>query len=151
MTDRTGPVTIRDVADSRRVSPRPRSAECSPGSGAPGRLRLPPSSARCSSSGTDPPPWPARCACAARRPWGLIVTDIQNPFFPELVQAADVAARKLGYSILLGSAAYDEHRAMHYLDLMVDRRVDGLLIASSQLSEASWGLGRSDRPSPWWS
>ena len=69
---------------------------------------------------------------------GLIVTDIQNPFFPELVQAADVAARARGYSILLGSAAYDERRAMHYLDLMVDRRVDGLLIASSQLSEESW-------------
>ncbi|MDP2349873.1 MAG: LacI family DNA-binding transcriptional regulator, partial [Chloroflexota bacterium] len=68
---------------------------------------------------------------------GLIVTDIQNPFFPELVQAADMAARSLGYSILLGSAAYDEHRAMHYLDLMVDRRVDGMIIASSQLSEES--------------
>ena len=27
---------------------------------------------------------------------------------------------------------------MHYLDLMVDRRVDGLIIASSQLSEESW-------------
>ena len=72
------------------------------------------------------------------RTFGLIVTDIQNPFFPELVQAADVAARARGYSILLGSAAYDEHRALHYLDLMVDRRVDGMIIASSQLSEASW-------------
>ena len=72
------------------------------------------------------------------RTFGLIVTDIQNPFFPELVQAADVAARALGYSILLGSAAYDEHRAMHYLDLMVDRRVDGMLIASSQLSAETW-------------
>lgn len=72
------------------------------------------------------------------RTFGLIVTDIQNPFFPELVQAADLAARARGYSILLGSAAYDESRAMHYLDLMVDRRVDGLIIASSQLSEASW-------------
>ena len=70
--------------------------------------------------------------------FGLIVTDIQNPFFPELVQAADNAAREVGYSILLGSAAYDEHRALHYLDLMVDRRVDGMIIASSQLSEASW-------------
>ena len=72
------------------------------------------------------------------RTFGLIVTDIQNPFFPELVQAADVAARARGYSILLGSAAYDEQRAVHYLDLMVDRRVDGMIIASSQLSEASW-------------
>ena len=29
---------------------------------------------------------------------------------------------------------------MHYLDLMVDRRVDGMIIASSQLSEASWAM-----------
>jgi LacI family transcriptional regulator len=68
---------------------------------------------------------------------GLIVTDIQNPFFPELVQAADDAARAIGYSILLGSAAYDEHRAKHYMDLMVDRRVDGMIIASSQLGGES--------------
>jgi len=72
------------------------------------------------------------------RTLGLIVTDIQNPFFPELVQAADHAARGLNYSIILGSAAYDERRAMHYLDLMVDRRVDGLIIATSQLSDESW-------------
>lgn len=70
--------------------------------------------------------------------FGLIVTDIQNPFFPELVQAADDAARTVGYSILLGSAAYDEHRAVHYLDLMADRRVDGMIVASSQVSEESW-------------
>jgi DNA-binding LacI/PurR family transcriptional regulator len=70
--------------------------------------------------------------------FGLIVTDIQNPFFPELVQAADDAARKVGYSILLGSAAFDEHRAVHYLDLMADRRVDGMIVASSQVSEESW-------------
>lgn len=72
------------------------------------------------------------------RTFGLIVTDIQNPFFPELVQAADVAARAIGYSILLGSAAHDEQRALHYLDLMVDRRVDGMIIASSEVSKASW-------------
>jgi DNA-binding LacI/PurR family transcriptional regulator len=71
------------------------------------------------------------------RTLGLIVTDIQNPFFPELVQAADQAARGLGYSILLGSAAYDEGRARHYLDLMVDRRVDGMIVASSQIAASS--------------
>lgn len=69
---------------------------------------------------------------------GLIVSDIENPFFPELVHAADEAARAIDYSILLGSAAYDEQRAVHYLDLMVDRRVDGMIVASSQVSDASW-------------
>lgn len=69
---------------------------------------------------------------------GLIVTDIANPFFPEVVKAADDRARELGYSILLGTAAYDERRAMHYLDLMADRRVDGMIVASSQLSQEGW-------------
>jgi LacI family transcriptional regulator len=72
------------------------------------------------------------------RTFGLIVSDIQNPFFPELVQAVDDAARAVDYSILLGSAAYDEKRAVHYLDLMVDRRVDGMIVASSLISDASW-------------
>jgi LacI family transcriptional regulator len=72
------------------------------------------------------------------RTLGLIVTDIQNPFFPELVQAADDAARALGYTMLLGSAAYDEERSMRYLDLMVDRRVDGIIVASSQISQPHW-------------
>jgi LacI family repressor for deo operon, udp, cdd, tsx, nupC, and nupG len=72
------------------------------------------------------------------RTLGLVITDIRNPFFPDVVQAADMAARAAGYSILLGSAAYDEERAMHYLDLMVDGRVDGMIIASSQVSEPSW-------------
>ena len=72
------------------------------------------------------------------RTFGLIVSDIQNPFFPELVRAADDAARVVGYSILLGSAAFDEMRAVHYLDLMVDRRVDGIIVASSQISDSSW-------------
>jgi LacI family transcriptional regulator len=69
--------------------------------------------------------------------FGLIVSDIQNPFFPELVQATDLAARARGYSILLGSAAFDESRERHYLDLMVDHRVDGVIIEASHLSEAS--------------
>jgi len=72
------------------------------------------------------------------RTLGLIVSDVQNPFFPELVRAADDAARAIDYSILLGSAAFDEARSVHYLNLMVDRQVDGMIVASSQISDASW-------------
>lgn len=70
--------------------------------------------------------------------FGLIITDIANPFFPELVKAADDAAREAGYSIVLGSSAYEEHRAVHYLDLMADRRVDGLIVASSLVAAEAW-------------
>ncbi len=137
MTRRGGPPTIRDVARRAGVStatvsrvlagignPKPETAEA----------------VMASVEALDYRPSAVARSLRMRRTntFGLIVTDIQNPFFPELVQVADDVARELGYSILLGSSAYDEHRAVHYLDLMVDRRVDGMIIASSQLSEESW-------------
>ena len=135
--NRATPVTIRDVADLAGVSTATVSRVLA-GIGSP----KPATAAAVHQAVIELGYRPSAVARSLRmrrtQTLGLIVTDIQNPFFPELVQAADVAARARGYSILLGSAAYDERRAMHYLDLMVDRRVDGLLIASSQLSDASW-------------
>ena len=64
---------------------------------------------------------------------GLIITDIENPFFPELVRAVEDAARDQGYAILLCNAADDPEREASYLDLLVDRRVDGVIIAASSL------------------
>jgi LacI family transcriptional regulator len=136
MTDRASPATIRDVSVRAGVSiatvsrvlagigkPRPETATAVMDAVA--QLGYRPSGV-------------ARSLRLRRtRTLGLIITDIQNPFFPELVRAADDAARAIGYSILLGSAAYDERRAKHYMDLMVDRRVDGMIIASSQLSGES--------------
>jgi LacI family transcriptional regulator len=72
------------------------------------------------------------------RTLGLLVSDIKNPFFPEIVRAADSAARAIDYSMLLGGSAFDDQRAVHYLDVMVDQRVDGLIIASSQISGSTW-------------
>lgn len=134
--ERFGPVTIRDVADRAGVSTATVSRVLA-GIGNP----RPATAQRVMNAAAALDYRPSGVARSLRmkqtRTLGLIVTDIQNPFFPELVQAADMAARGLGYSILLGSAAYDEHRATHYLRLMVDRRVDGLIIASSQVSDES--------------
>ncbi len=137
MTERAAPATIRDVALRAGVSTATVSRVLA-GIGNP----KPDTAAAVMGAVEELGYRPSGVARSLRmkrtRTLGLIVTDIQNPFFPELVQAADLAARSLNYSIILGSAAYDERRAMHYLDLMVDRRVDGLIIASSQLSDESW-------------
>lgn len=69
----------------------------------------------------------------ATRTMGLIVTDIENPFFPQLVRAVEDAARELGYAILLCNAAEDPERESGYLELLVDRWVDGVVIAASSL------------------
>jgi LacI family transcriptional regulator len=137
MTDRLGPVTIRDVALRAGVSTATVSRVLA-GVGTP----RPETAAAVRSAAEDLGYRPSGVARSLRmrrtRTLGLIVTDIGNPFFPELVKAADDRARDLNYSILLGSAAYDEHRTMHYLDLMADRRVDGMIVASSQLSGEGW-------------
>ncbi len=65
--------------------------------------------------------------------FGLIVTDIENPYFPELVRAVEDAARAEGYSVLLCNADDDSERETFYLDLLSERRVDGMIIAASNL------------------
>jgi LacI family transcriptional regulator len=69
----------------------------------------------------------------ATRTLGLIVTDIENPFFPELVRTVEDAARERGYAMLLCNASDDPERESGYLELLVDRWVDGVVIAASSL------------------
>jgi DNA-binding LacI/PurR family transcriptional regulator len=64
---------------------------------------------------------------------GLIITDIENPYFPQLVRSVEDASRAAGYTVLLCNAAEDPVREASYLDLLVDRRVDGLIIAASSI------------------
>ena len=145
MSKRRSPATIADVARKAGVSTATVSRVVS-GVGNP----RPATVARVKKAVEELDYRPSAVARSLRmhrtRTLGLVVTDIQDPFFPELVQAADLAARSLGYSILLGSAAYDEQRAMHYLDLMADRRVDGILVASSQVSMSRKWLASSPVP-----
>lgn len=69
------------------------------------------------------------------RTLGLLVTDIQNPYFPEIVRAVEDAALERNLAVLLCNGADDPGREENYLDLLVDRRVDGIIIASSGLHE----------------
>jgi LacI family transcriptional regulator len=81
------------------------------------------------------------------RTLGLVITDIENPFFPELVRAVEDAALERDLALLLCTVADDPEREASYLDLLVDRRVDGVVIASAGLGQrqAAW-LARPPLP-----
>ncbi len=81
------------------------------------------------------------------RTLGLIVTDIANPYFPELVKAVEDATWERGYALLLCNAVEDPEREAGYLELLAERRVDGIIVAASRIGEhhAGW-LAR--RPVP---
>jgi DNA-binding LacI/PurR family transcriptional regulator len=59
---------------------------------------------------------------------GLIVSEITNPFFPELIQGFEDVAVESGYEILIGSTSYDPHRMQRCIRRMVERNVDGVAV-----------------------
>jgi LacI family transcriptional regulator len=64
---------------------------------------------------------------------GLIVSDITNPFFPELVRAfQDLAAQKQ-YEVLLTSTNYLTSRMTECLRRMLERKVDGVAMMTSEM------------------
>ena len=66
---------------------------------------------------------------------GLIVTNITNPFYPEIVRGAEDAAQRMGASIILCNAAEDPEREIAYLELLLERRVDGVIVAAGGLTQ----------------
>jgi DNA-binding LacI/PurR family transcriptional regulator len=65
---------------------------------------------------------------------GLIVTDIENPYFPQIVSAVEDAARERGYTVLLADGRRDPDRELQSLDILAEREVDGMIIASTAVS-----------------
>src|SRR6202047_4490689 len=59
---------------------------------------------------------------------GMVVTDIANPFFPAIVRAAEDAAQKAGYSVLLCNSDDKQDKEAVYLELLISKRVDGIIL-----------------------
>jgi LacI family transcriptional regulator len=59
---------------------------------------------------------------------GLIVSEITNPFFPELIQEFEQVAVERGYEILIASTNYDRKRMEQCARRMLERKVDGVAV-----------------------
>lgn len=71
----------------------------------------------------------ARALVSGRsRIFGLIVSEIVNPFFPEIVQAFETIAVQHDYEILLTSTVHDPKRMEASVRRMIERRVDGVAV-----------------------
>ena len=63
---------------------------------------------------------------------GLIVSDIQNPFFTQISRAVEDAAYKQGMSTFLCNTDEDPGKEAMYLKLMRDERVSGIILSPTQ-------------------
>jgi DNA-binding LacI/PurR family transcriptional regulator len=66
---------------------------------------------------------------------GLIVSEITNPFFPELIQAFEASAVERGYEILIGSTNYSPERMTQCVRRMVERKVEGVAVMTFGMDE----------------
>jgi LacI family transcriptional regulator len=70
------------------------------------------------------------------RIFGLIVSEITNPFFPEIVQSFEDIAVQHNYEILLTSTVHNQKRMELAVRRMIERRVDGVAILTFGMEDS---------------
>ncbi|HEY0375844.1 MAG TPA: LacI family DNA-binding transcriptional regulator [Pyrinomonadaceae bacterium] len=67
---------------------------------------------------------------------GLLISDIANPFFPELVKSIETAAFERGYDVVLANTNYEAGRTSNYVRRLIERKVAGVALMTSELDMA---------------
>ena len=60
---------------------------------------------------------------------GVLVPDIQNPFFSEMAKGMEKIAEEKGYSIILCNTLNSKKREAEHIRLLMSKAIDGLIIA----------------------
>lgn len=63
---------------------------------------------------------------------GLIIPDINNPFFPEIIKGVERTAKKLGYSLILCNTDNDKNEEKESIALLRSKQVDGIILSLSR-------------------
>lgn len=72
----------------------------------------------------------------ASRTVALLVPDITNPFFPEIIRGAEDHARTEGYALLLCNVSEDAEREADLLAMLEGKRVDGVIVCSARMADS---------------
>ena len=84
---------------------------------------------------------PNRAAQAMRtgrtRAIGLVLPDLTNPFFPELIDAFESLAAARGIEVIFTHTNYDPKRLQSCIRRMVERNVDAIAVMTSEVEEAA--------------
>lgn len=65
--------------------------------------------------------------------FGLILSDLSNPFFPELVKSIQECAVELGYDLTMANTNYDPERTLASVQRMLEQRVSGVAVMTSEM------------------
>ena len=68
----------------------------------------------------------------ATRTLGMLVTSSANPFFAEVVQGVEQRCFEHGYSVVLCNTRGDQARLHHNREMLLQKRVDGIILMCTQ-------------------
>jgi DNA-binding LacI/PurR family transcriptional regulator len=66
---------------------------------------------------------------------GVLVPDLANPFFLEVVAGAERVAAEAGYALLLCGEGTEPGRAAAHLDTLLGRQIDGVILDAANAAE----------------
>lgn len=66
--------------------------------------------------------------------YGVIVSDIRNPFFPDLIEHFESLATQHGIDVMVANTGYSEERLLNGVRRLLEREVDGIAILTSEVS-----------------
>ncbi len=68
------------------------------------------------------------------RALGVIIRNVDDPFFSEILQGIEEVAQGHGYSLFMAASRQDEKMEKNNIQAMVERRVEGVIICSTPVS-----------------
>lgn len=69
------------------------------------------------------------------RTLGMIVSNMENPFFFDVFRALEAEARAQGYDVVVANTDYQPEQLTRSIRLMIGRRVDGLALVVSEMDQ----------------
>jgi len=63
----------------------------------------------------------------------VIVPDICDPFFSEIIRGVESVAAEEGYLVLIGDCAHQNRQESAFLNLVMTRQIDGMVLLGSQV------------------
>ncbi len=66
---------------------------------------------------------------------GLLVSDITNPFYPQLALGIEDKASEAGWVLIMSNTERDGQRLDSYVDAMLERAVDGMIFGSVMVGD----------------
>jgi LacI family transcriptional regulator/LacI family repressor for deo operon, udp, cdd, tsx, nupC, and nupG len=86
---------------------------------------------------------------ATRKTWtiGMVLATISDPFMGRVVEGVEQIAIEAGFNVFISTSQNDHKREIAVIEMLQKRRVDGIIVIASHLSDrSSWFFDRSKVP-----